>query len=198
MPPPKKAAKSAAKKAPKKAAKHPDKEHKGHHKAKDLRRVYEHLGRVEILHAGLPTAAAGEVTTLVALAQQQLRSSGESKDAADLLRAAEHLSFAALAGDRSRGVAVSAELKTAIAEHFEELSQRADEHWDNKEKRPETLSAIYLSCRKSAAKAFKLGAYHQALEYIRAAEALAHGKDHGLPALPAGKQDRILALTFAD
>lgn len=198
MPPPKKAAKSAAKKAPKKAAHHPHPDHKGHHHGKDLRRVYEHLGRVQILHAGLEALEAADVMALAELAQRIVRKGGESKDAADLMRAAEHLAFAALAGQSLKGVAVSGELESAIAKHFNELSDRADEHWEKDEKRPDALTTIYQSCRKKAQKSFKSGAYHQALEFIRAAEALAHVKGSELAALPAGTRDRNLALAFVD
>src|SRR5258708_16482578 len=77
------------KKAAKKSAKHHD--HK-HDSAKDLRRAYEHLGRLEILQRTLQPTQAGDVKSLITLAKQELEN-GHRKDAADLLRPAEHFSF---------------------------------------------------------------------------------------------------------
>jgi len=100
------------KKAAKKAVKHHDLKHQ---EAKDLRRAYEHLGRVEILQRALQQTHVEHVSTLAALAEQELQS-GHIKDAADLLRAAEHLSFAALAGDSAKVADVSKDLENAIAD----------------------------------------------------------------------------------
>ena len=168
MAPPKKAAKKVAKKAAKKTHSH------HHREADDLRRAYEHLGRVAVLRQssdGSLTETIGELTTM---AQRSMKD-GERKDAADLLRAAEHLCFAVLAGEVSAVVEVSAELKQAITGKFDELLRRATEHWDERD-HSESLSGIYMKCCKGAAKAFKARAYHQALEFARAAEALAHVK----------------------
>src|ERR1035437_582937 len=141
MPP----AKKAAKKAPKKAAKHhPDKQHE----ANDLRRAYEHMGRLEVLQKSLKSSAAEAVSALAKLAQRELES-GHNKDTADLLRASEQLSFAALAGASSEGVRLSAELEHSITEHFDELTRRADEHWEDERQHSRDLPAIYQSSRKS-------------------------------------------------
>ena len=122
MPPPKKAGKKAAKKAPKKGPKHHD-----HHHGKDLRRAYEHLGRVEILRGSLK--AADEIHLLATEAQVRLKA-GQTKDGADLLRAAEHLAFAQLAKTGRAAEQISAQLKEAVTEQFEHLTERADDHWE--------------------------------------------------------------------
>ncbi len=170
MPPPKK----AAKKAPKKAAKKkPGHHHDKHHQSNEVRRAFEHLGRVAILRNSLKSPRAEAVAGLTTLAQQAIND-GDSKNAADLLRASEHLSFAILAGGVAGEVRISAELKQSITEHFDELTRKADEHW--KEEHPDMLAEIYQGARESAANALKTHAYHQALEFARAAEALAHVK----------------------
>jgi hypothetical protein len=170
MPPPKK----AAKKAVKKAAKH----HSDHRQVNDLRRAYEHMSRVEILRKSLKLSDAKTVTALATVARQLLES-GSNQEAADLLRGSEHLSFAALADEDSKKVQLSDVLVQSITEHFDELMKRADEHWKDHEEGPGALTAIYNSSRKNATKAFKHGAYHQALEFARAAEALAYVRQHG-------------------
>jgi hypothetical protein len=175
MPPPKKAAKKAAKNDVRKTARH---HHDKHRQARDLRRAYEHMGRVAVLRQAsksLETDAAAELT---ALAQKAIKD-GHHKDAADLLRALEHLGFALMAGEVSEVVRVSAELKDSITEQFHELTRRAAEHWDVEQKHSGVLNDIYQSACRSASHAFKAGAYHQALEFARAAEALAHVKQHG-------------------
>jgi len=204
MPPPKKAAKKAAKKlAMHHADKHHDHEKKPHKdskkEGKDLRRAFEHMRRVAILQPTLQPSAADTVTTLATLARQQL-ASGNNKDAADLLRGSEHFSFAVSAGndsDEVKGVKLSNGLVLAVREQFEELCERADEHWSEEEDRPDALTAIYQSARKSAAKAFKGGEYYQALEFVRAAEALAHVKMHGSHALEAGSGNAKAGLIVA-
>ncbi|NYF92242.1 hypothetical protein RBB79_00185 [Tunturiibacter empetritectus] len=185
MLPPKKAAKKAVKKAAKKpAGRHHDK----HHQANDLRRAYEHMGRLEILrksHKSLTADAVGELTKL---AQKEIEG-GHHKDAADLLRASEHLSFAALAGDSHGSTRISAELEQSITEHFDELTRRADEHWEGHTGQSSILDALYQSSRRSAVRAFKDRDYHQALEFARAAEALAHVKQGGPLKLERGHKD---------
>ena len=182
MPPPKTVAKKVAKKAAKKAAGH---HHDKHHEAKDLRRAYEHMGRLEILRKALESSTEDNVAKLAKLAQQMI-GSGLNKDAADLLRASEHLSFATLAGDVAGASSVSTELESSITEHFEELTRKADEHWQDEHSG--IVAALYKSSRKSALKALKERAYHQALEYARAAEALSHVKHAEPLKLDSGKQ----------
>ena len=76
-----------------------------------------------------------------------------------------------------------------------ELTRRADEHWDIEEQHSSVLAGLYQSVRKSAIKTFKEGAYHQALEFARAAEALAHVRQDRQRELETA--DRKLQLTGA-
>ena len=156
---------------PKKAAKPHDEKH---HEAKDLRRAYEHMGRVEILRRVLQPTPAEEVSILVTLAQQEIQN-GHKKDAADLLRATEHLSFAALAGESVKLSQVARDLEHAIVAEFEHLTNKADEHWQHEDERDEAVTVIYKNVRKKAKQAMEKHAWHQALEFARAAEALTHG-----------------------
>jgi hypothetical protein len=164
MPPHKKAPKKKAEKAE-------DHHHKKHHEADDLRRAYEHMGRVKALRTSLKSSAAEAVDALAALAQAEMES-GHNKEAADILRAAEHLSFATLGVDSPSDGDVSVLLEQAITERFDELARKADEHWEENGQQSRVLTAIYKSSRKSAVRAFKESAYDQALEFARAAEAL--------------------------
>jgi hypothetical protein len=175
MPPPKQAAKKA-----------PGHHHDKHHQ--DLRRAYEHMGRIAVLRHTSESSPTDFVAELTALAQQAIKD-GHSKDAADLLRALEHFSFAVLAGEVSGVVRVSAELKESITEQLDELTRRADEHWEEEEEHSSILTGIYQSSRHSATKAFKARAYHQALEFARAAEALAHVNQHGSLKLESGRKN---------
>jgi hypothetical protein len=172
MPPPKKAAKKAA-----------GHRHDKRHEAKDLRRAYEHMGRVAVLRQ--TSNPSEQVAELTALAQQAIKD-GHTKEAADLLRASEHLSFAVLAGEASGIVRVSAELKEAITEQFDDLTRKAQEHWQQQEEPSDIVAATYQSSRNSASKAFKANAFHQALEFARASEALAHVKQLGPLKLESG------------
>ena len=185
MPHPKKAAKKAAKKTAKKAAGH---HHDKHHQANDLRRAFEHLGRVSVLRQALKSSGTDAVAELTALAQQAIKG-GHSKDAADLLRALEHLSFAALAGEVSSIARISVDLRESITDQFDDLMRRADEHWQEEEEHSSNLTEIYKNSRERATKAFKARAYHQALEFARAAEALAHVKQHGFLKLESGRKN---------
>jgi hypothetical protein len=162
---PKKAAKHAAKKAPK----HHDKKH---HAGKDTRRAYEHLGRVTSLQVCLPKAAMAQIHTLTELARVRL-SGGDSKSAAELLRACEHLGFGALAGMTKESVAE--DLRAAIAEQFEKSLEKAAEHWDDHEQEPSAeITAIYETTYAAAEGAYDKGVYRRALELARAAESIAH------------------------
>lgn len=173
------------KKAAKKAAGH---HHDRHHQANDLRRAYEHMGRVAVLRQAAKSSATDAVAELTRLAQKAIKD-GHNKDAADLLRASEHLSFAALAGEVSGIVPIAAELKESITEQFDELARRADEHWEEDEGHPSDLTGIYQSACNSATKALKAHDYHQALELARAAEALAHVKHHGSLKIESGRKN---------
>jgi hypothetical protein len=175
MPPPKKAVKKAAKKAAKKTAMHHTDKHRD---AKDLRRAYEHMGRLEVLRRSPQKSVTDAVDVLINLAHKDI-DTGEYKDAAELLRASEHLSFAALAGEKLGELRISTVLEQAIFEHFDELMRRAAQRWDDNDQHLEPLVVIYESSFDSASKAFKKNSYHQALEFARAAEALTHVKGDG-------------------
>ena len=158
--PPKKAAKKAAKKGAKP---------KGH----DLRRAYEHLHRVNILHGGLPEPTLAQIDTLTRLAQSSL-AAGEDKGGADLLRAAEHLAFGSLAtqaGDPS----VAASLAGASQDEYDRLLERGAAHWAKREGgSPRGITTIYKMMLAEAKAAMKAGALHRGLEFARGAEALSH------------------------
>lgn len=182
MPPPKKAAKKAAKKAPKKHA--PHHEHEKH--SKDLRRAFEHMGRIDILERIHPSIASEFTRILASLAQSELHA-GRPKQAAELLRAGEHWTFATLASEYAEVANIGPQLTAAIDEQFEDLMRRADEHWEDGQPASSALAPIYETARRSAAKAHKSANYFQALEFARAAEALAHGKNHGPLKLKPGE-----------
>jgi hypothetical protein len=92
-----------------------------------------------------------------------------------------------LACSRSLVLQTFAELKESITEQLDELTRRADEHWEEEEEHSSNLTGIYQSARNSATKALKARAYHQALEFARVAEALAHVKQHGSLKLESGR-----------
>lgn len=190
MSPKKAAKKSAAKVAQKAAKKVAKKTTKGH--GHDLRRAYEHMHRVLLLHRGLPDDALRQVDTLTSLAQGMLQSE-QNKAAADLLRAAEHVSFGALAPDAA-DQQVSDTLHLAVAEEFTRLTERAAMHWEERgADSPRGVSSIYRGLLTSAKAAMKAGALPRALEYARGAEALAHVE--GGPARltsPGTTVDRLL------
>lgn len=167
--------------------KHPKKKHA--HK-KDLRRAFEHMSRVQHLRGSIGRSQAKSIDTLVALAHEELIAGGE-ENAADLLRAAEHLGFAFLSADAPIG-SVSPALLEAIAEQYEHLGEKAAEHWDDHSGASEDLTRIYETARKAAGEAFADNLYHQALEYQRAAEAIAHVHLQPGPKLQAGKPRRQL------
>ena len=112
---------------------------------------------------------------MVALAEAEL-GMGHRKDAADLLRAAEPLSFAALASTEKKSTKVSPELEEIVTEEVEHLTRKAKEHWEESEKSEhhEGVTAIFESALDTSEKALDAGLYRQALELSRGAETLAH------------------------
>jgi hypothetical protein len=179
-----------AKKAAKKAAKKVAKKFVHHHPSHDLRRAYEHLGRVDILEGALAGSSYLDVNALANLAQQQL-ASGHAKNAADLLRAAEHISFAALAPTESAQPSsrVSPELKDAISAELDRLTRRAEDRWSEyPEATRKVIADLYSRTLEHARQAFSQGSYRPALELARAAEALTH-VNHGLPATLPGDRE---------
>ncbi len=198
MPAPKKAAKKAAKheadpKEPKpknKHDKHGDDEPK-HKTLKDLRRTYEHLGRVECLMTQLTAAAKADVATLIALAQSQLNE-GHAKTAAELVRASEHLAFASLVKIEGRKSDLASAVKQAMEEEFEHLSHKAGKRWKESDDRHREVGVIYERALEEAGQALGKGAYRRAMEMVRAADSLAHVEKHGPEKLASGKARRSL------
>jgi len=185
--------------APKKAAKKSVKDHeKNHHEGKEgkeLRRAYEHLGRLGILEKMLSAGASAQIGILTDLAQKSLLE-GDSKSAADLLRACEHLGFGSLAS-QAKASRVSEELASALNEEYEHLVDKAEEHWQKHEgKRPDAIVPVYDSMLQFANIALEKGAYRRALEFARGAEALAHVRGSDVPTLgelgAGNKADRRL------
>jgi hypothetical protein len=162
--------KKAAKKVSRKA------DHGSQH---DLRRAYEHLGRIDILEGALAGAHFVQVSALATLAQQHL-ALGHAQDAAELLCAAEHICFAALAPDERPGALplVSAELKNAIAAELNDLTRSAEARWTDpsadEDEAGEAIAAIYTAALSQSHTEFARGAFRPALELARAAEALTH------------------------
>lgn len=179
MPPPKKAAKKVAAK------------HAHDDAAKDMRRAYEHLGRVSVLHSLLEQSVTGEIADLTRLAEQEL-ASGHMKDAADLLRAAEHLSFGALNSSKAEK-SVDPKLMSAITKEFGHKLEKAGEHWSGEKEHDRKVEAIYTRTAERARKAFDGAAYRQALELARGAEALAHVKVHARQVGPGTQQPKLKA-----
>ncbi|HEY4380876.1 MAG TPA: hypothetical protein VGN01_11060 [Acidobacteriaceae bacterium] len=161
--------KATTRTAPRKAA---------HHPLYDLRRVYELQGRIEILEGALAGSPFCDVSALASLAEQEF-SAGRLHNAAEILRACEHLTFAALApyaaGCPTR---VSAELRAAITSEFNHITRSAELHWSEANAHFETpligpIALIYAKSLAEAKRALLRGAYRPALELARAAEALA-------------------------
>jgi hypothetical protein len=160
-----------AKKAAKKSAKKHD--HKPHHFAKEMRRGYEHLGRVQGLQR-FADPPDEDVSKLLRMAQEE-SSKGEARNVAELLRGAEHLSFAGLVDQAGRAAPISDEVETALEEEFHHLRSKAEERWEGEDADP-ALAKIYGGSLQRAARAAANGHYRQAMELVRAAEALAHVK----------------------
>lgn len=180
MPPPKKAAKKVAAK------------HAHHDEAdKDMRRAYEHLGRVGVLHSLLEKGSTKDIADLTMLAEEEL-ASGHMKDAADLLRAAEHLSFGALHSSKAEKN-VDPKLLDAITKEFGHKLDKAEEHWSNEDEHHEQVGGIYAQTAERAQKAFDGGAYRRALELARGAEALAHVRIHRAKQLLSGREQHKLS-----
>lgn len=158
-----KAAHKVAKKAAKKTAR----------PGNDVRRAYEHLARLRSLGNSMTPAALEQARTLSRYAQAAFQAKHEGA-AADLLRAAEHLAFGSLA-TKDGAVELSKELRTALKEEFRERLERAGRHWDDQKEKPaKELRSLYKELRSAAKDAWKEENHSGALEYARAADALAH------------------------
>ena len=175
-----KRSKKAAKKSAKKAAKKAPAKHAGKHAAKksahgiparDMRRAYEHLGRIQALAAALSTGTQ-DAQTLATHAQNAMRAN-QPKDAAELLRAAEHSLFGTLQDTQPGDESVTAPLLAALTEEVQHLQQRAEDHGACAEA-PRALQTIYRSMFRAATAALKTKRYRAAMEFARGAEALTH------------------------
>jgi len=174
----------ALKKAKKKAAKKAAKKSPHGDANRDLRRAYEHLNRVRILHLGLHKDALQSVELLSRMAQAAM-TAGDPKSAADLLRAAEHLAFGSMAKmEPEQGMSV--ELTTAAQKEYEHLLERSHERRHKQgDKIPADLRAIYKTMLAHAKEAYARSAFHRSLEFVRGAEALMHTELEGRLNLPA-------------
>ncbi len=158
------------------AAKHAKKHTPEQGNAKDLRRAYEHLGRVEAMQS-LAGAAPSSVQRLQ-LAKSYL-DGGLAKQGADLLRAAEHFSFAALPSHSKPNARINATLLNSVEDEWHKLASKAEHHWAEHDDRSPILTQMFETAFAEAKAAFEEKKYRQALELARGAEALAHV--HGDP-----------------
>lgn len=169
--------------APKKAAKKAAGHHDPH---KHARRTFEHLGRVQAI-ASLTQEEHETVAFLTKSADIAFHAQ-QYKASADLLRAAEHLSFASL--NSSTTEQVSEELEATITDEFERLIDRAEEHAAH-HSAPKAIQQLIARMTKQAWAALKRGSYRAALEFARGVEALVHVDgldDLALPASPTQKR----------
>jgi hypothetical protein len=151
------------------------------HAAKELRNAYEYMGRIEIMEGALAGSPFVDVTALANLAQQQL-ASDHPRNAADLLRAAEHLCFAALAPAHVSDSLMNPQLKRAITMDFEALMRDAELQWQEEEPTSRrVIEDLFTRALDEARRAFTRGGFRPALEFARAAEALSRVRE-GLPA----------------
>lgn len=169
----------APKKAPKKAAKKGLGPH--HHEgSKDLRRAYEHLGRIEAIEPSLPESVRSQIAALTGLSQRSLNA-GDARSSAELLRACEHIAFGSLAPAGKEPV--SPALREAIERHYEKLREEAiDAH---EEHDPSSVRDAFEWAFSMADNAYAKGSFRRALEMIRAAAALAHVHGDHVPDLPS-------------
>lgn len=167
-----KAAKKSAEKVAKKATKKAAKKSTGPLKrAADTRRCFEHFGRVKTV-LPLVTQDSESVVKLVSLAKEILQT-GNAKEAADALRAAEHLAFGRLAVGADGDEGPSAELAETLGAEYRQLVERADERVAAEEL-SKPVMALFKTMRKEAAAASKAKQYRAACELARGAEALTH------------------------
>jgi hypothetical protein len=147
-----------------------------HGKSDDLRRAYEFLGRIDILESSLSGASFCDVSTLVGLALNEL-AAGRDREACDLLRSAEHISFAAQApnGYASSAMHMFDELRQAIDAEFSGLIRRAEVLREERSSpRHGQLPDLCARTLKDAREAYAEQAFGRALELARAAALLAN------------------------
>ena len=126
------------------------------------------------------------------LAQVELKA-GNSKGAADLLRAAEHLSFARLGRTGRAESSVSHDLKNQVFSEVDHLAHRAEEHVEEEGARYPEVVALSQSMLEEARAGLAKGTYRRCLELARGAEALTHVFNHGGSRLPRGRKQAKLS-----
>lgn len=173
--------------APKKAAKKTPAKKAQHSPSHDARRAFEHMGRVQAI-APLTEAEGKAITQLVSAADAAFQAR-EYKAAADLLRAAEHVSFATLQKNASETIAP--DLVSAVSGEAEALLKRSAEH-GSKGTQDKAIAALGKRLQRDAQAALRKGCYRAAIEFARAAEALAHMRSTKL-SLPTGTSQKRLA-----
>jgi hypothetical protein len=153
------------------------------------RKAFEHLGRVQCL-AALPSAERECLPTLLSAADAAFQSHHYSKSA-HLLRAAEHLLFAAVVDTNPQQL--SRLLVKELQEEFDQLLERAAQH-GHAEGSPQAIQRIYTRMREDAVNAMRRHDYRKALELGRGAEALTHVNaiDRVLPG-PTDERRRLKA-----
>ena len=174
MPPPKKTAKKAVKKSP------------GQRHGQDLRRAYEHFGRVGTL---LPLLSETDAVVRMSTLARAFLGSGQAKDAAEVLRAAEHLCFGTLASE-AKPETITEQLSSLAQAEYASLLERADHHAAAGHMAP-PVEKMFLLMRKAAVRAFKAGQYRAASELARGTEALSHVTAEFNGRLRSGNTDRL-------
>lgn len=147
-----------------------------HGKSEDVRRAYELLARIDILESSLSGPSFCDVSTLVALALNEL-AAGRDREACDLLRSAEHIGFAAQVpgGYATSAMLMFDELRHAIDAEFSRLMRRAELLREERSSpRHGQLPDLCARTLKDAREAYGEQAFGRALELARAAALLAN------------------------
>lgn len=167
------APKKAAKKVAKKAAKKAPSKHASNKRSQDLRRSYEHFGRVADL---LPLIEdhSDSLIKMVTLGKGLLQA-GSPKEAADVFRASEHFAFGTLAARAPEDTSLSSSLTEGLQDEYAQLLERADEHAGVGEL-SKPVTTLFRLLRGEAVRAYRSKKYRAASELARGAEALAHVK----------------------
>ena len=90
-----------------------------------------------------------------------------------------------MAADSPEQAKLSGLIKTSLEDEHRHLADKAAEHWDDGA-HPASLHALYESSLQSSLRALKRFSYREAMEFVRAAEALAHVDKLGPEKLSAG------------
>ena len=182
------APKKAAKKVAKKAAKRAPGKHDLNKRSQDLRRCYEHFGRVTAL---LPLCEdRSDLLIKMVILGKRVLQSGSPKEAADVFRASEHLAFGTLAARAPEDTSLSSSLIGILEEEYRHLLDRADEHAASGEL-SQPVVTLFRTLRADAARAYRSRKYRAASEFARGAEALAHVKSNILGRLRSGDVQQL-------